>query len=350
METNTRTNQRKRTAALRLAAAAMAFAAMAITGPGCGKRESDVIELSYANFPPPETFPCVQMERWKKEVEERTGGRVRIKTYPGGTLLGAKEIYDGVAGGTAAIGNFAMSYQPGRFPVSEAADLPHFFESSKVASRRLAAMLRKENPQEFADVKVLTAFTCPPGVIMSAAPIDDITDLKRAPLRSSGTSLDALRLLGAAPVAMPQSDVPDALHKGVISGIVSSGEVMKDMNYAVFCKHVLEARLPVISFAVVMNRKRYDALPDDVKAVFDDLYMEQAEWTGEYVDKHVEDALKWAVETQQVTVSQVSAEAMDALRRKLAPMMDAYVKRVAEKGIDGRRLIDFLQNGEEDGK
>ena len=328
---------------IHLAALALICLAGVLTGIGCGRQQSDVIELSYANFPPPETFPCVQMERWKEEVEKRTNGRVKIKTYPGGTLLGAKEIFDGVVGGTAAIGNFAMSYQPGRFPVSEAADLPHFFESSKVASRKLAAMLKQENPAEFAEVKILTAFTCPPGVIMSSAPIDDVTNLKQASLRSSGTSLDALRLLGAAPVAMPQSDVPDALHKGVISGIVSSGEVMKDMNYAVYCKHVVEARLPVISFAVVMNKKRYDALPDDIKQVFDDLYMEQAEWTGAYVDQHVEDAFKWAVETHQVTISQISDESLAAIRKKLAPMMDAYVKRVAEKGIDGQKLINFLQ-------
>jgi len=324
---------------------------MLVVFAGCSRQEGEsVIELSYANFPPPETFPCVQMERWKQEVEKRTNGRVRIKTYPGGTLLGAKAIYDGVADGTAAIGNFAMSYQPGRFPVSEATDLPHFFPDSKTASRRLAELLKRENPAEFAETKLLTAFTCPPGVIMSSAPIEDVTNLKNATLRSSGTSLDALKLLGAAPVAMPQSDVPDALHKGVISGIVSSGEVMKDMNYAVYCKHVVEARLPVISFAVVMNKKKWDSLPEDVKQVFDDLYFEQAEWTGAYVDQHVEDALAWSKETHGVTVTSLNDEQIAAVKAKLAPIMDAYVKRVAQNGIDGQKLIDFLQNGEGNGK
>ncbi len=43
--------------------------------------------------------------------------------------------------------------------------------------------------------------------------------LKGMALRSSGTVLEAMRLLGAsAPVAMPQSDVPDALQKGVVKG------------------------------------------------------------------------------------------------------------------------------------
>jgi TRAP-type C4-dicarboxylate transport system substrate-binding protein len=318
---------------------------------GCSPKEGEaVIELSYANFPPPETFPCVQMERWKEEVEKRTNGKVRIKTYPGGTLLSAKAIYDGVADGTAAIGNFAMSYQPGRFPVSEAADLPHFFPDSKTASHRLAALLKQEAPAEFAETKILTAFTCPPGVIMSSDPIADVTNLKNATLRSSGTSLEALKLLGASPIAMPQSDVPDALHKGVISGIVSSGEVMKDMNYAVYCKHVVEARLPVISFAVVMNMKKWEALPEDVKKVFDDLYFEQADWTGEYVDKHVEDALEWSKANHGVTVTRVDDDQLAKIKAILSPMMDAYVARVAEKGIDGKKLIEFLQRDEGNGK
>ena len=35
------------------------------------------IKLTYANFPPAPTFPCVQMEKWKEVVEKRTNGKVR---------------------------------------------------------------------------------------------------------------------------------------------------------------------------------------------------------------------------------------------------------------------------------
>ena len=62
------------------------------------------IKLSYANFPPAPTFPCVQMEMWKTEVEKRTGGKVKVDTYPGSTLLSAKNMFDGVIAGTADIG------------------------------------------------------------------------------------------------------------------------------------------------------------------------------------------------------------------------------------------------------
>ena len=64
------------------------------------------------------------MERWKAEVEKRTNGAVKINTYPGGTLLDAKGMMDGVIAGQADIGNLCMAYQPGRFIISNATALP----------------------------------------------------------------------------------------------------------------------------------------------------------------------------------------------------------------------------------
>ena len=316
---------------------------------GCGRGPQGTdggaprpITLNYANFPPASTFPCVQMEHWKQEVERRTGGRIRINTYPGGTLLGAKDIFDGVVAGTADIGNFAMSYQPGRFPVSEAVDLPHFFPDAARASLVLADLLASFSPDEFKSVKVLTAFTCPPAVVMSAKPVASLADLANLPLRSSGTGAEVMKRLGALPVAMPQSDVPDALQKGVVQGNVSSAEVLKDMNYAAYCPRVFKTDLCVISFAVVMNRSAYEALPADVKAVFDNLYREQAEWTGRYVDGHAEEAIAWARTNRNLTVTVPDEADTATLRATAQPLIDDYVSRMAAKGIDGRAVIDFI--------
>ena len=320
------------------------FAAGVLMVAGCGKKEqSDVVTLNYANFPPASTFPCVQMEHWKQEVERRTGGTLKINTYPGGTLLGAKDIFDGVVAGTADIGNFAMSYQPGRFPVSEAMDLPHFFKDAKTSSVILAELLAALKPAEFAQVKVLTVFTCPPAVVMSAKEVKTLADLKGMPLRSSGTGAEVMKRLGAAPVAMPQSDVPDALQKGVVKGNVSSGEVLKDMNYAAYCPFVYKTDLCVTSFAVVMNKAKYEALPSEVKSVLDGLYREQAEWTGAYVDGHVQEALAWAKEKHNLTVNEPAAEDRAALRATAQPLIEDYVARVTAKGIDGKAVIAFIK-------
>lgn len=299
------------------------------------------IKLSYANFPPAPTFPCVQMERWKTEVEKRTNGKVKIDTYPGGTLLGAKNMFDGVAAGTADIGSTATSYFPGMFPVVEAVDLPLGWPNATVASVSLLDLVEKYKPKELEKFKVLTMFTCPPANIMSMKPILSLEDIKGYELRASGTGAKILGLLGAAPVAMPQSDVPEALQKGVIKGNVSSLEVMKDFKYAEYCRHVTgNVNLFVVSFAVVMNQKKWDGLPADVKKVMDDLRKDQAIWTGQYVDNHVNESMKWSDQTYKVKVYKLPPQELSKWYALLKPMTDTYMKNVEAKGLPAKAILD----------
>jgi len=299
------------------------------------------IKLSYANFPPAPTFPCVQMERWKTEVEKRTAGKVKVDTYPGGTLLGAKNMFDGVAAGTADIGNTCTSYFPGMFPVVEAIDLPLGWPSATVASLSLLDLVEKYKPKELEKFKVLTMFTCPPANVMSMKPILSLEDIKGYELRASGTGAKILGLLGAGPVAMPQSDVPEALQKGVIKGNVSSLEVMKDFKYAEHCRHVTSnVNLFVVSFAVVMNQKKWDSLPADVKKVLDGLRKDQAIWTGQYVDNHVKESMKWSEKTYNVQVYKLSPKELSRWYALLNPMTDTYLKNVGAKGLPAKAILD----------
>jgi len=305
---------------------------------------AETITLTYANFPPAPTFPCVQMERWKTEVEKRTNGEVKIQTFPGGTLLAAKNIFDGVITGSADIGNFAMSYQPGRFPVSEAVDLPVGFKSSKVASLVLYDLIEKYKPKEFEKVKILTLFTCPPADFMTSRPVKSLKDLKGLELRVSGTGAEIIKALGAIPVAMPQSETPEAIQKGVVKGMVSSMEILKDFNFAAYCPYATEANLFVVSFAVVMNMEKWNALPSSVKKVLDNLSVEQAIWTGNYVDNHVKEALVWSKEKYNHQVTSLPAEDKAEVEKLLNPMIQNYVKKVTAQGLPGEQIIKDMNS------
>lgn len=305
--------------------------------------QAQATTLSYANFPPASTFPCVQMERWKKEVEQRTKGGLKINTFPGGTLLGAKNMFDGIVAGQADIGCFAMSYHPGRFPVLEAIDLPLEWPNATVASMSLLDLYEKYHPQSFEKVKVLAMFTCPPANIMSIKPVRNLKDLKGMEIRAAGTGVKVFELLGASPIGMPQSDVPDALHKKVIQGMASSLEVMKDFNYAEYCRYITMTNLQVVTFAVVMNRDRWDSLPADVKKILDDLCREQTEWTGRYVDKHVDEAVSWSKGKYQVEVIDFSSKEKAEMKKRLTPLVDGYIQRVASK-VPAQTIIDDIMN------
>ena len=307
-------------------------------------RAAGPMKLTYANFPPASTFPCVQMDRWAKEVEKRTNGQVKIQTFPGGTLLPAKNIFDGVIAGTADIGNFAMSYQPGRFPVSEAVDLPLGFSSARVASLVLFDIIEKYRPKEFEKVKVLTVFTCPPADLMTSKPVRTLADLKGMELRSSGTGVDVIKALGGIPIAMPQSDTPEAIQKGIVKGVVSSLEVLKDLNYAAYTPYATDANLFVVTFDCVMNRDRWNALPADVKKTMEALGREQAEWTGKYVDGHVKEALAWSKQKYNHQLLQLSAKDKAEIAKRVKPMIDGYIKRVNGQGIPGAKIVADIQS------
>lgn len=313
--------------------AALALAALMATTALAGTT------LTYANFPPAKTFPCVQMERWADEVEKRTGGVITIQTFPGSTLLGGKNMLRGVMTGQADIGCLSLPYYPGVFPAMSAVNLPVSFSSTEVASLTMWDLYKKYQPQEFQNVKVLTMFTSAPSHFMSKVPIRSLDDLKGLELRGAGSLVKVIDDLGGIGVGMPMPATPEALQKGVVKGLVSSFDVLKDMNFAELCRYETIANLPVYPFAVIMNKSKWDGLPEEVKKVLDDLGREQAQWTGAYLDNYTSKALAWAKEKYEVEVITLSDADYQTMNAKIAPMIDAWKADAAKKGVDADAVL-----------
>ncbi len=307
-----------------------------------GNADAGSTKLNYANFPPAPTFPCVQMERWKTEVEKRTDGAVKINTFPGGTLLGAKGMMDGVIAGQADIGCICMAYQPGRFVVTNGVSLPLGIPNSETGSLVLFDLFEKYKPAAFDKVKVLTMFTTAPTNIMSKQPVHTLEDIKGMDLRASGGAAEILKSWGANQIGMPMSATPEALQKGVVQGLFSSLEVMKDLKFAEDCKYVTMTNTVVYPFAVVMNKAKWNALPEDVKKVMDDLAREQAKWTGTYMDGHVDNAVAWSKETHQVEFITLDEKTTEEWNTPLAPITEKWITKATSKGFPGKTIVDDI--------
>ncbi len=301
------------------------------------------IRLSYANFPPATTFPCVQMERWKEEVEKRTNRSVVINTFPGGTLLGAKNMMDGVIAGQADIGNLCMAYQPGRFMLTNATSLPVGIPDARTGSHVLWDLYNKYKPRAFAKVKVLTMFTTAPANIMSKKPVRRLADLRGLDLRASGGAAQILKAWGANQVGMPMSATPEALQKGVVQGLFSSLEVMKDLKFAELCRYVTMTGTVIYPFAVVMNMDRWRSLPKEVQDVITDLGREQAAWTGDYMDNHVKESVEWSRKTYQVEFIRIPAAERPEWDQRLKPIEEAWIAEATAKGLPGKAMVEDIR-------
>jgi TRAP-type C4-dicarboxylate transport system substrate-binding protein len=313
-----------------------------VAGVFAGSASAQKTVLTYANFPPASTFPCVQMEKWKTEVELRSAGEVEVKTFPGSTLLGAKNMMDGVESGVADIGVVVFAYQPGRFPLMGGVDLPIGFPNSKVANAVLYDLYKKYQPKSLSKVKVLALFTAPPADIMSKKPIRNLKDLKGYELRCTGAGVKPLKLLGAVPVAMPMSETPEALQKGIVKGIFSSLDILKDFNFAESCRYATICHMQTTSFAVVMNMKKWNSLPDKVKKIMEDLSREHSLWTGEYIDRHVKESTEWAKKKYKEEVITLSDSEYQLWHKKVEPIKDEWLKKTSAKGLPAEAFYKDL--------
>jgi len=304
---------------------------------------AETINLNYASGSPAPTFPCIQMEQWKKEVEKRTNGKVSVRTYPGGSLLKDKMMVDGVKLGQADMGVMCMAYQPGRFIVTNATSLPLQLPNSLVAGQVLFDVYKKYQPKAFDGLKVITMFTSAPANLMMSVPIRALDDLKGVNVRASGMAAQILKIWGANPVGMPMPETPEALQKGVVKGLFSSLEVMKDFKFAETCKYATVTNSVIYPFSVIMNEKKWNSLPDDVKKVIDDMAVEHGKWVGNYMDNHVLESIEWSKSTQGVEFIEPPAEQLAKWNAMLDSMVQDWVKDAASKGFPAEEIISDIK-------
>lgn len=298
--------------------------------------------LRFANFPAAETFPCISMERWAAKMHSRLGDKIEIQTFPGGTLLDAKNMVRGVMQGQADIGCISLAYHPGAYPFMSTFELPLGFATAEAASAALFDLHEKYQPAETSKVKVIALFTSAPSQIMSTKPLTGVADIKGMTIRSAGVLADVAEAMGMRPVSMPQSDAPEALQKGMVQGVFSSLDVMKDYNFAESCRHGLIVNSSLYPFMVFMNMKKWNSLPKDVQDAIVELAREHSIWTGKYVDNHGREAREWSKQTYGAVLNELGKAELEELQAMTAPVLEAWKAKVQAKGIDAEKILNEI--------
>ncbi len=321
----------------------LSFAVTLILFMGLSFSNANSKELRYANFPPASTIPSVQMDAWVKAIEERTKGQLKIQTFPGGTLLDVKAMLRGVAQGQADIGCTSLLYYPGSFPLFEVFGLPLGFSSAAEASFVAYEIYKLYQPKELARYKVLSIFTSAPSQIMSSKPISVLEDLEHITLRASGPIADAVESIGGQAVSIPMSETPEALQKGVVDGVCSSWDTLYDMNFAERCKFGLVANMPVYPFAVIMNKKTWDNLSEEVQNIIEDYADEHVKRTGEFIDGAGEKALNWAIEEHNFQLVPSDEVKQAKINEASNHLIEAWKEKAKQKGFDPEAILTDIK-------
>lgn len=323
--------------------AVMSLAAILWLTVGPSAVRSETIYLKMAHFMSP---LHIQHQKsflpFAKQVEDLTGGQVKIKVFPSETLGGATQLAEAVKTGVADIAFIVPSYTPGRFPRTSALDLPFLFESAEHTTKVFYDLYDRYLAEDYKDYKVLWLYSCDPGQFFFVSkPVRKLEELKGMKIRASSAPMSqALKLLGANPVGMPLSELHMALDKKIIDGTLAPTSAVYDFKISDLIQHSTRLNIYTAPMAVVMNREKFSSLPDSAKKA-----IEQASGkarglrAARLYDALDADLVKKMNEGGQKKTHTLSAAEKKKFMREIKAMETEWAEKAAKEGLPARDLL-----------
>lgn len=288
------------------------------------------------------------LQPWCDTIGQQSAGRLKCQFYPAMQLGGTPpQLVDQVKNGVADIVWTAPGYSAGRFPKTEALEMPGVLPLGGLKGGRVIwEFFEKNLKEEYAGYKVL-AMHGDGGLNLHTAntPIRQLSDINGLKLRSPNRSIaKTLTALGATPVAMPPAQMTEAISKGVVDGASAVWEVIIPTKLDEVTKFHMEtpADKPALGatvLTVLMNKGKYESLPPDLKAIIDkNSGLVMVEQFGRVWDDAIVSA-RDKVKSHGNTVTVISTEAYDAMLRRTDVVEKEWIADSKSKGIKGEELL-----------
>jgi TRAP-type transport system periplasmic protein len=307
--------------------------------------ETRAITLEFSSSLPAHDTLSVMLEDWCREVNIRTGGRIRVSFYPGGILTPAPQTYDSVTTDIADIGFAPMGVTPGRFPLSEVMEQPMGIHNSFLMTGLSNDFFRAFKPREFNGVKMLFFLSASPGLLHTKRPMRNLEDLRGLKVRClGGTAARVLKALGTVPIVIPTGDTYDALRKGIVDGVVAAWDSLETMKWGEILPYTTVSYYAATGAPgfVVMNKNKWNNLPRDAQEIIDRLDVEYAEKLSRLWDEKDQKTIKNWSARNHVSIF-LSKEEEKRWERAVLPLYDVFLREKTAKGLPAAEALRFCQ-------
>ena len=314
--------------------AAAAAVAVALSGCGGGSSGSSgkadaahPMELTLAHGLSETHTVHIAMKNFAREVEEKTGGRIRIRIFANGQLGNETEQMEQVMAGVISMTKVSAPMLATYDDAFHAFGLPYVFADTAdfykvMNSPRMYEFFQSTYPDGFV---VLTYYTSGARSFYTPSKaIREPSDLKGMKIRvmDMKSQTEMVRLMGGTPVAMAYGDVYTSLQTGVIDGTENNETALTTGKHGEICKVYSVDQHAMIPDVLLISSKVWDRISDSdrqiiVKAAAASTQAHAREW-----DKAVAQAVEEAQDKMGVTfVRDVDKE---AFRKATAPMLKTY--------------------------
>ena len=275
--------------------AAVCASVMLASGCSAPTEDSAVLELKYAGIANPKHPASVKQDQYFiNQVNELSGGKIKITLYPSAQLGGPEALVDLLKSGAADVTNLAPSYSPDELPLSAVAELPSMFSSSAEGSLAFDELITEggylfEQEWKPRGLHPLMGVTSAPyEVLTTKRPIDSLDDLRGLKVKTAGAATDiTARLTGSVPVQLTVAETYNALQRGTVDGRYGSFENQPYIGIEDILQHgTVGAKVGGFTQPIVMSQERWDSLNSTQQSVLN----KAAKITRDYYSKEADKA------------------------------------------------------------
>jgi TRAP-type C4-dicarboxylate transport system substrate-binding protein len=335
---------------------AAALTAIALPTLASAPAAAQEVTLRLHQFLPPVANPVKHfMIPWANKINKESKGRIKVQVYPTMQLGGRPEqLLQQVRDGVVDIVWTLPGFTPGVMPKLEIFELPFLHRNTKATVLALQDYIEKYMKKEFEPYHVLLVHAHAGSLFMTKDPIHKVEDFQGMKLRSySRTNAWILEALGSVPLQVALPELVPMLNKGTVSGSILPYEIAPAVKMHELTNYFTtlappQPRLSTAIFTFLMNKKKYESLPPDLKKVIDDnsgrnlapfaiKTWDEVELAGEKV-MHSKAKNKFV---------QLSAEETAKFKKKVQPVFDRFVKLLDDSGANGKQILADVEALEE---
>jgi tripartite ATP-independent transporter DctP family solute receptor len=273
-------------------------------------------------------------QKFSQLVEQKSGGKIKVRVFPSGQLGGDLQNVSALQGGTLdlmVLNSGLLSAQVKDFAVF---DLPFLFNTPEEADAVVDGPVGTRMYEKLQEKGLIGLGYFDLGfrnMTNSKRPIAKLEDFSGIKLRvlQSPLFIDLFNTLGANTVAMPFPEVYTALEQKVIDGQENPFTVIRDTKFSEVQGYLSVTRHIYNPQSVIMSKRSWDKLSNDEKKIIRDAVDEaeayQRKVSREQATKALEDLTKAGMK-----VNEVSPQEIARIREKIKPVFDKYAKEVGE--------------------
>ncbi|MFW6092355.1 MAG: TRAP transporter substrate-binding protein [Pseudomonadota bacterium] len=213
-------------------------------------------------------------ERLAERLRVMSNGRLDIRVYGAGELVGAFEVFGAVSDGTAEMGHGASYYWRGKIPVAAMFSTVPFGMTAQEMNAWLeyggGMALWRELYEPFGVVPMAAGNT---GVQMAGwfnKEINGMEDVRGLKMRIPGLGGEVLERVGGEPVSLPGNEVYTSLERGVIDAtewVSPFNDLALGLHNAAEYYYYPGWHEPGPTTELIVNQQAWESLPEDLRVM-----------------------------------------------------------------------------------